>query len=336
MCSCGNCECYPSPTNVQLYSGSYCECDNTRCPFFTGEPCGGAMRGTCLCNGTCECTGSYEHGDVNPVRRCECPKLDTEEAKRNCIATPGEEYCSSHGKCQCGRCICDRGPDGSLESPLYEGRFCEVCSICQSACSTIGTCVQCLLARNQECEMCRDMACGTDQDCRASYAIPTLEVLEDSIPSDANVSSFVLLRDNPLNRLCAVMLSECVWDVLLPANLTGMESGIKFYANLRVCPAFIEWWYFLVAAIGVTVAVGVVVLVVTRLIYKYIERRQFNRWNREVQSVPFQMGKSPLYVSPEEEFKNPAYKQKKGVDAVKNPIYQKKTHEPLVETEVEL
>ncbi|KAI6646760.1 Integrin beta-PS isoform X1 [Oopsacas minuta] len=324
-CSCGRCDCFPSPTGVQLFSGDFCECDNNRCPFYLGEPCGGAERGTCLCDGTCDCKDDYEHGDFSVVSRCECPREDSVPARMACTADYNDTnalVCSGNGQCHCGACICDRGPGQSLESPLYEGPFCEVCTGCQSACSNLKACVECLLLRNGQCGICMDIACGSDDDCRATYEPPTLST------TPLFNTTFPLLRANAANRLCSFIVSECTWDVLILSNLTGMEPGILLVPNLRLCPEVVQWWYYLIGAIGITVLIGVALLILIRMFAKYLEHRQFKKFDKEARMTTFQMGVSPIFVSPDQEIHNPAYQrkpaQKTDQQEVKNPIYQKR------------
>ena len=206
----------------------------------------------------------------------------------------------------------------SLESPLYEGPFCEVCTGCQTSCSNLGPCVLCLLREEKQCGVCVEMACVDDIACRDKYIPPILS--KDNL----NNSTFSL---SAATRMCSYTAHECSWDVIFPSNITGMESGIQLFARLRLCPDRVEWWYFLIGAIAMTVFIGVATLILIRMLMKYAEHRQFKKFEREVRSVPFQMGKSPLYVSPDQEIQNPAY-QRKNTKAtepeMKNPNYQNK------------
>ena len=321
-CSCGRCECFASQTEVQLYSGDFCECDNTRCPFYLGEPCGGSERGTCSCDETCGCKGDYEHGEFSVIQRCECPKPDSIPARMACVANYNDSsapVCSGKGHCRCGACICDMGPGSELESPLYEGTYCDVCTGCQTACSNIRACVECLLLGNEPCEVCASNACGDEIECLNNYVKPELVIPEPDTFSAERISSS--------NRICSYTIQECTHDVLILTNLTGMEPGIVLLSNLRLCPVFIQWWYYLIGTVALTVFIGVATIILIRMLFKYLEHRQFKNFEKEAKMAPFQMGVSPLFVSPDQQINNPAYQKKmppKSDQETINPIYQKK------------
>ena len=117
-CQCGVCECDEAKS-----FGEYCHCDDSLCPLYNGEICGGAEKGVCICEGVCLCTDKYENG---PQGQCSCLKQGTAEAQLAC-ADPEEplgELCNGFGACVCGECKCEVG-DNILD-PNYEGRYCEV------------------------------------------------------------------------------------------------------------------------------------------------------------------------------------------------------------------
>ncbi|CAI9716324.1 integrin beta pat-3 [Octopus vulgaris] len=132
-CSRGFCRCNKIPRTNQVYTGKYCECDDTDCPTSNGKICGGRNHGNCKC-GKCQCQQSYSG------KACE-----VDQANQNCLSSNGE-LCSGHGNCIGNRCQC--------ESP-YFGKFCQMTqesrssrnSVCKQSptspvCSNRGNCVQ--------------------------------------------------------------------------------------------------------------------------------------------------------------------------------------------------
>ncbi|XP_073526051.1 integrin beta-7 isoform X2 [Phyllobates terribilis] len=113
-CECGRCAC-----NKHV-RGLFCECDDASCERYEGQLCGGLTRGVCSC-GTCKCAPIYTG------TACGC-SLDNS----TCMTPDG--ICSGHGKCECNKCVCDKG---------YFNRLCSDCPGCQTPCQKYSTCVEC-------------------------------------------------------------------------------------------------------------------------------------------------------------------------------------------------
>ncbi|KRY10446.1 putative integrin beta-like protein [Trichinella patagoniensis] len=103
QCHCGSCTC-DSP---EIYSGKYCQCDDTSCPSSGTELCSG--HGRCEC-GICKCESGWSGS------ACDCPTDDM-----HCIAKNGL-VCAGHGSCECGECVC---------RDKYSGPTCEHCADCE-------------------------------------------------------------------------------------------------------------------------------------------------------------------------------------------------------------
>ncbi|XP_056012740.1 integrin beta-1-B-like isoform X2 [Ostrea edulis] len=59
-CRCGLCQCHSKGMNsFQLYMGTYCECDDYSCQYYSGLLCGGLTRGKCDC-GICTCYDGFK------------------------------------------------------------------------------------------------------------------------------------------------------------------------------------------------------------------------------------------------------------------------------------
>ncbi|XP_037641480.1 integrin beta-1-like isoform X1 [Sebastes umbrosus] len=180
---CGQCECH------KPYTGQQCQEEDTDSIFSRSEDfcrsgpnaplC--SSRGKCV-EGFCECEMR-----VNPQERysgqfCECSNFD-------CLHHNGR-ICGGHGRCECGRCICDDDWTGegcvcSMETascmatnqrlcndrgscqcgmckcePPYAGPTCEECPVCTGRCEQHKACVECRAfgtgAKRNRC----DQECG--------------------------------------------------------------------------------------------------------------------------------------------------------------------------------
>ncbi|XP_069504157.1 integrin beta-1 isoform X1 [Ambystoma mexicanum] len=119
-CICGQCVCKKREIANEVYSGTYCECDNFNCDRSNGLICGG--NGVCKCR-VCECFPNFT-GNA-----CDC-SLD----QASCVATNGQ-VCNGRGTCECGRCKCT--------DPKFQGSTCELCQTCPGVCAEHKECVQC-------------------------------------------------------------------------------------------------------------------------------------------------------------------------------------------------
>lgn len=119
-CVCGTCECKKRENPAEVYSGTYCECDNFNCDRSNNKLCGG--HGRCECR-KCICDANYTGS------ACDC-SLD----QTSCLAKNGQ-ICNGRGTCECGSCIC--------HDPKFQGKTCETCPTCPGVCTEHKDCVQC-------------------------------------------------------------------------------------------------------------------------------------------------------------------------------------------------
>ncbi|XP_011419534.3 integrin beta-1-B isoform X1 [Magallana gigas] len=122
-CSCGRCLCRETQKGTNnYYTGKYCECDDTKCPYYGGLICGGLSRGQCIC-GVCNCNSGFT-GDS-----CGCST-----DKSPCMYNNLE--CNGAGVCECGKCKCT--------NPKYFGSHCQECEGCdQEKCRAHQGCALC-------------------------------------------------------------------------------------------------------------------------------------------------------------------------------------------------
>ncbi|CAL9689563.1 unnamed protein product [Knipowitschia caucasica] len=119
-CVCGTCECKKRENPAEVYSGTYCECDNFNCDRSSNKLCGG--HGRCECR-KCICDANYTGS------ACDC-SLD----QTSCLAKNGQ-ICNGRGSCECGICKCT--------DPKFQGPTCELCPTCPGVCAEHKDCVQC-------------------------------------------------------------------------------------------------------------------------------------------------------------------------------------------------
>uniref|UniRef100_A0A673AV05 Integrin beta n=1 Tax=Sphaeramia orbicularis TaxID=375764 RepID=A0A673AV05_9TELE len=119
-CVCGTCECKKRENPKEVYSGTYCECDNFNCDRSNNKLCGG--HGVCECR-KCICDANYTGS------ACDC-SLD----HSTCLAKNGQ-ICNGRGTCECGICKCT--------DAKFQGPTCELCPTCPGVCAEHKDCVQC-------------------------------------------------------------------------------------------------------------------------------------------------------------------------------------------------
>ncbi|KAJ8024734.1 Integrin beta-1 [Holothuria leucospilota] len=149
-CFCGRCNCHHSELKDEIYSGTYCECNNKACPMFSGEVCGGSDKGECVCGkdgrtSLCECRPGFSG------KNCGCP-TQTE----TCIAGNGF-LCNLLGECECGRCRCN--------STRFFGPRCDDCASC-TECDLHKNCIRCEIFEGdhfedgftrEKCDLCTEI-----------------------------------------------------------------------------------------------------------------------------------------------------------------------------------
>uniref|UniRef100_A0A803YE43 Integrin beta n=1 Tax=Meleagris gallopavo TaxID=9103 RepID=A0A803YE43_MELGA len=142
-CLCGKCQCYPEDL-MQRFDGDFCQYDVLQCPRTSGFLCndrGRCSKGACVCESGwegpgCECPTSndtcIDSRGVCPRHPQQCPSSKT-WYHGQCV----NGICNNQGRCECGRCICDK-------SSLYTSSTCEISySLCELLGKDIRDCVQC-------------------------------------------------------------------------------------------------------------------------------------------------------------------------------------------------
>ncbi|KAI1891396.1 hypothetical protein AGOR_G00143390 [Albula goreensis] len=268
-CVCGECVCHKSRRSPDhAYYGKYCECDNFRCDQFQGLLCGG--RGKCEC-GVCQCFPEFTGS------ACECPL-----GLQSCMSRSGL-LCNGRGHCVCGTCVCT--------DSRFQGPTCEICPSCPDICSAYRDCILCRAFRQgrgeEECE--RD--CG--------HLNLTLLGEPSHLPQERNGHIF---------HRCKEKDTDGCWVHFVHQAEHGDQSAYIFVALERECPAGPDVVLITALVSGSIVLLGLVLLLVWKLFTTIHDRREFARFQRELDKAKWDMDDNPIYKSAITTVLNPKFK----------------------------
>uniref|UniRef100_A0A667X121 Integrin beta n=1 Tax=Myripristis murdjan TaxID=586833 RepID=A0A667X121_9TELE len=265
QCVCGKCVCDKSSKKPnQAYYGQYCECSDFNCDQYQGLQCGG--QGRCVC-GVCECLPGFSG------RACECP-LSVE----SCLSHDGQ-VCAGRGVCHCGTCIC--------QDPRYQGPTCDLCPSCPSVCTV-----------HRECILCRAFSQSLNpKECETRCAHLNLTVVGQAallalVPPSAG-----------LHRCMELDTEGCRVHFLLRAG--QKEGSVHIHVALeRECPSGPNVVLITAVASASVVVLGVAFLLLWKLLTSIHDRREFARFQRELEKRD-----NPIYRSAITTTVNPKYKE---------------------------
>ncbi|XP_036377350.1 integrin beta-1-like [Megalops cyprinoides] len=268
-CVCGECVCHKSRKNPSHnYYGTYCQCDDFRCDQYQGLLCGG--RGSCEC-GVCQCFPGFSGS------ACECPL--SEEA---CLSRSGE-LCNGKGRCVCGTCVC--------QDSRFQGPTCEICPSCPDVCT-----------EHRDCVLCRAFLHGLKQgECKRKCDGFNLTLVAEPahLPPEDHGSGHHRCREKDTDG--------CWVHFLYQAGHRGRFAHI--HASLRrECPAGPDVVLITALVSGSIVLLGVALLLVWKLFTTIHDRREFARFQRELEKARWNMDDNPLYKSAVTTVLNPKYK----------------------------
>ncbi|XP_022307224.2 integrin beta-PS-like [Crassostrea virginica] len=233
-CSCGRCKCRERQEGTgQFYTGSYCECDDYGCPYYSGLICGGPSRGVCNC-GQCVCKEGFKDGN------CGC-KTD------NSTCMYSGKLCNGRGECECGKCKCN---------PKYFGSHCQECDNCaEKQCSTHRDCALCKRGdyRGLSKEDCHKQCVHTTakEQITLKDDVINCEFVDDNgcfiyfaFSFGGNYKLKVEVQKNPVcpekPNVLAIVLGVLAGLVVLGILVVlGVKFGID-YRDYRIFQAFLE------------------------------------------------------------------------------------------------
>jgi len=270
-CYCGNCVCNPIGTTgdqSRRFSGSYCECNDYSCDWVDEELCGGPSRGRCKC-GKCECLPFWDGPS------CSCStRNDT------CITKNNQNkltICNDEGSCVCGKCQC-------YSYSLYLGPTCQDCPTCKEECIQKQPCVQCA-ALNQFSKLNKKQ-CET----LCPHVIIDKELGHHEVPDEWRQCLF---RDD----------ENC--DVSFEYNYNN--HTVIYVKEEKDCPKPVNILAIILGVIIGIILIGLALLLIWKLLVTIHDRREFARFEKELENARWDMGENPIYKQATTSYKNPTY-----------------------------
>ena len=272
QCVCGECGCEQRDGD-RVY-GQYCECSDSSCGRVNSKLCGGEERGTCVCN-QCQCKPGFEGSE------CEC-NLDNQL----CIDDTGNGLvCSGKGACRCEECRCEEG---------FLGKYCQHCNgaaICRSA--------DCL--DNIQCAECAINASLTDLSyCNSKCANSNTPV---KTSEDVHqIGNFTAVD-------CRRRVGSCHYLYYVARDSEG--KLLPIYVNTGpICDPEFPFWYIIIGIVLIGLLIGVILLIIIKIIFYYLEYREYKEWDTEVRDAiasKFVEAPRDFHKSVIQETANPAF-----------------------------
>ncbi|KAK2859721.1 hypothetical protein Q5P01_004341 [Channa striata] len=283
---CGACRCEKGRV------GTFCECDQAESGeveqqkaghFYYGQLCecsdfgcdqyGGlqcAGHGRCVC-GECSCLPAFTG------RACECP-LSLE----SCLSQDSQ-ICAGRGDCHCGTCVC--------HDSHFQGPNCELCPSCPSVCTV-----------HRECILCRAFNLALNpNECETRCAHLNLTLV-----GQAGVLATVPFSQG-LHRCMEVDTEGCRVHFLLRG---GQKDTISVHVALeRECPSGPNVILITAALSASVVVLGVALLLLWKLLTSIHDRREFARFQRELEKRRWNRRDNPIYKSAITTVVNPKFKE---------------------------
>ncbi|XP_005375961.1 PREDICTED: integrin beta-2 isoform X2 [Chinchilla lanigera] len=287
-----SCECQTQGRSSQELEGS-CRKDNS------SAVCSGL--GDCVC-GQCVCHTSDVPGKVIYGRYCECDNMQCERYDGQVCG--GQK----RGRCDCGRCFCEAGFEGSA---------------CQCKSSTEG----CLNARRVECSgrgRCRCNAC----ECDPGYQPPLCEECPTCTPPCADLApcaECLKFGSGPLEKNCSVACAH-----LRPLTLGGtrktcrerdsqgcwmkytvrQQDGKDMYEieveEVRECVAGPKVGAIVGGTVAGIVLIGVLLLAIWKALTHLSDLREYRRFEKERNKSQWN-NDNPLFKSATTTVMNPKF-----------------------------
>ncbi|KAM4605960.1 integrin beta-1-like [Polymixia lowei] len=205
-------------------------------------------------------------------RACECP-LSLE----SCLSRDGQ-VCAGRGLCHCGACIC--------QDNRFQGPTCDLCPSCPGICTSHRAFSQGLNTR----------------DCETSCAHLNLTLVRE-----AGVLALVPATTG-LHRCREMDAEDCRVHFLLR---TGQQTGsVQIHVALkRECPSGPNVVLITAAVSASVVVLGVAFLLLWKLVTSVYDRREFARFQRELEKRRWNRRDNPIYKSAITTTLNPRYEE---------------------------
>nr|ADI46544.1 integrin beta 3 [Capsaspora owczarzaki] len=319
--TCGKCKCNPG------YTGENCTCQNRPCPFTSNGLCNG--HGSCQC-GVCVC----DEGFVGS--KCDC-----NAGSKPCPASSDGVACSGNGVClhvdssTCGVCQCDRDPVRNL--PLWNGLNCNCSTVgcpisggipCgrHGSCGACGVCTcdegytgadcsckveACPIINGRECNGHGTCGCFGQCVCEAGWydqgcIFCNATILGDSCPG--------AICSNQTSCSNCTRLPECAWCsaggfcTYNESAIAGCSGPILHGQACSVDSETVDVGVVTGAAVGAALGLAFLIgLIALKIVHTIADRREWEKFQRDKESMRWKGDDNPLFKSSTKEFDNPLY-----------------------------
>ena len=333
--TCGRCSCFEG------WEGNDCSCSTADCPVGPNDiTCSG--RGQCEC-GQCICTQPTEtvRGVINPHvvgDACECSNYE-------CDTDSDGVVCSGRGNCTCSNgefmCVCH---NSTLTSLPHNGERCQ-CSYDHCIDPNIGTAAIC--SGQGTCDPCEPQgrACTCNDGFTGMYCEQSTEIIVAGCNNDdlvrecvkcyANAAkdggsptcsgftctNYSILSSYPSNPdsydvngtiegstvECSFIDSASFCRFVYFVGLSTQErERIYEVPAPRDCLLIPIWAIALLVLVGLVI-IGIIILVIIKLIIIYLDHREYQSFQKEVDETDLSKNFNPIYHAPIVTYNNVTY-----------------------------
>ena len=333
--TCGRCSCFEG------WEENDCSCSTADCPVGpNGITCSG--RGQCDC-GQCICTQPADpiHGVLNPRvvgDACECSNYECDSGSNRLV-------CSGRGNCTCSNgefmCVCHNSTFTRL---LHTGERCQ-CSHDHCIDPNIGTAAIC--SGQGTCDPCEPQgrACTCNEGFTGMYCEQSTEIIVAGCNNDdlvkecvkcyANVAkdggsptcsgftctNYSILSSYPSNPdshdvdgtidnstdECSFIDSTSFCRFVYFVGLSTQErERIYEVPAPHDCLLIPIWAIALLVLVGLVI-IGIIILVIIKLIIMYLDHREYQSFQKEVNETDLSKNFNPIYNTPIVTYNNVTY-----------------------------
>ncbi|KAH0621752.1 hypothetical protein JD844_023371 [Phrynosoma platyrhinos] len=267
--------------NASVICSGLGDCVCGQCVCHTSDDSKKQIYGTfCECdNVNCELhngqlCGGEERGHCD-CGKCKCsPGYDgsacqCKSSTDGCLNINGN-VCSLRGECQCNTCHCNPG---------YQPPFCEDCPGCPSPCPKYISCVECMAFGSGPFQKNCSQACQN-----------------------------IVLKDNVISKskLCKEKDSQNCWIYYSISQMDGEKYSVTINPN-KECPEPPNVGAIVGGTIAGIALIGLLLLLIWRLLTELIDRKEYHRFEKEKSKAKWNDADNPLFKSATTTVVNPRF-----------------------------
>lgn len=256
------------------------------------------MCGRCKCH-TTESGKSY-HGDY-----CECDDEHCEKFQN--------KLCGGNGKCNCGKCECDPG---------FEGSACQ-CKVSTESCLTINNTV-CYGRGSCKCNRC---------ECKEGYQRPRCQTClgcPDPCQTKMNCIECLGFNSGPFKKNCSVACSKNIyhrmvdkftmsskqcqqkdtegcWIKFKLEQLVGEDNYEAEILNQRDCPEPPSVTAIIGGSIAGVALIGILLLLIIKFLIYMKDMKEFKKFENEKKKSKWAEADNPLFQNATTTVTNPTF-----------------------------